>query len=258
MKRLEHHPVSEAFPLMEGDDFKEFVEDIRRNGLLCPIELYEGKIIDGRNRYRACLELGIEPEVVDVDGHVSDPGGYVISLNIHRRHLSISRRAMSMARLRDIYDAKAKERQRQSKGRGQKGKEVCPDLNGQSRDKLGKLAKVSGRTIDKATKILKHGSKELIRAVETDQVTVNRAVTVLDRPKSEQLKALNVKPREPKTRENNGQWKTKTIRRERIERLFNGVDDLVTYLNRGDMFACAYTAWEKATVIHEDVKSMLR
>jgi len=64
-KQLEFHPLADIFPMMEGAEFAELVEDIRTNGLRNAIMLHEGKILDGRNRYRACLALGIEPVQID-------------------------------------------------------------------------------------------------------------------------------------------------------------------------------------------------
>jgi ParB-like chromosome segregation protein Spo0J len=87
---LHFHPLADIFPLMEGAEFDELVEDIKANGLRDPIVLFEGKILDGRNRYRACLKAGVDPypecHVFNYPG--DDPTSFVISKNIHRRHLT--------------------------------------------------------------------------------------------------------------------------------------------------------------------------
>lgn len=59
----EFHEVENLFPMMTPEEFSELKNDIAANGLIEPIWLHNGKIIDGRNRYNACLELGIEPQV---------------------------------------------------------------------------------------------------------------------------------------------------------------------------------------------------
>jgi ParB-like chromosome segregation protein Spo0J len=93
----EFHEIANVFPLMEGEDFRKLVEDIRTNGLLDPITLYEDKILDGRNRYRACIAAGVEPFFVWYGG--DDPAGFVWSKNEVRRHLSASQRAIAVAKL---------------------------------------------------------------------------------------------------------------------------------------------------------------
>jgi ParB-like chromosome segregation protein Spo0J len=59
---LEFHPLADIFPLLEGEEFNNLVSDIKANGLHEAIIVYEDKILDGRNRYRALLALGIDPE----------------------------------------------------------------------------------------------------------------------------------------------------------------------------------------------------
>jgi ParB-like chromosome segregation protein Spo0J len=88
---LPFHPLANLLPPMGDDEFHELVTDIGKNGLLTPIALYEGQILDGRNRYRACLEAGIKPEFVTYKG--SDPPAFVVSTNIHRRHLTADQRS---------------------------------------------------------------------------------------------------------------------------------------------------------------------
>ena len=82
----ELHPLCTFFPRITGAEFDALVSDIKANGLREPIIIHDGMILDGGNRYRACLEAGIEPSVMKFggDGLVS----YVLSANLHRRHLS--------------------------------------------------------------------------------------------------------------------------------------------------------------------------
>jgi len=87
---LNFHPAAEIFPLLEGPEFAALVADIATHGQLEPIRLYDGMILDGRNRYRACLELGLKPVTNEYTG--DDPQALVVSLNLYRRHLSRSQR----------------------------------------------------------------------------------------------------------------------------------------------------------------------
>ncbi len=87
--RYAHHPLAEMFPLLKDAEFDDLVEDIRKHGLRDPISLFEQKIIDGRNRERACIKAGVEPRYhsIEFDNHDA-AAAYVISKNIRRRHLT--------------------------------------------------------------------------------------------------------------------------------------------------------------------------
>lgn len=99
---IEFHPVAGLFPLLEDEAFEALVEDVRENGLREPMILHaDGRIIDGRNRYRACLAAGVEPQFRTWEGDVEDGAAlraYVLSANLHRRHLDDSQRCMVAAR----------------------------------------------------------------------------------------------------------------------------------------------------------------
>jgi len=98
---LKFHPLAGIFPLMEGAEFDELVADIKAHGLREPIVLYQGLILDGRNRYRACIKTGVEPSFVPSTWQVlnDDPAGYVISANIRRRHLTPEDKIKYLAQL---------------------------------------------------------------------------------------------------------------------------------------------------------------
>ena len=95
---------------MSDDEFSALVEDIRANGQRQPIYIHDGKIVDGRNRYRACQKLGIEPDTRAWDG-VGSLVSFVVSLNLQRRHLTSSQKAVVAMDVLPMLEAEAKERQ---------------------------------------------------------------------------------------------------------------------------------------------------
>lgn len=76
---------------MTQEEFNGLKQDIKVNGLNNPIITLEGKILDGRNRYKACNEAGVNPSFKEFDG--DNPRKFVVSENLHRRHLTSDQRA---------------------------------------------------------------------------------------------------------------------------------------------------------------------
>src|SRR5262245_61284071 len=91
------HALANLFPLMEGEAFESFTADVKANGLREPITPLDGAILDGRNRFQACKQAGIEPRYENYEG--GDPLGFILSVNVSRRHLTASQRTMVAARL---------------------------------------------------------------------------------------------------------------------------------------------------------------
>jgi hypothetical protein len=99
---LKFHPLADKFDLIEGLEFDELVADIKANGLRERIVLFQGMILDGRNRYRACLAAGVTREFYNGDNVIKDEAAaraFVISANVRRRHLSAEQKLKALVDL---------------------------------------------------------------------------------------------------------------------------------------------------------------
>jgi ParB-like chromosome segregation protein Spo0J len=104
------HPLAGEFPPIASMEFAALVADIKAKGLREPITLYEGKILDGIHRYRACLQTGVDPQFKTFEGTEQDARAFVNSKNFHRRHLSPKERR---DRLAEFVKANLKKSDRQ-------------------------------------------------------------------------------------------------------------------------------------------------
>jgi len=83
---MQVHKYAKFFPLLEGDEFDNLVNDIRERGLREPIVTFEDAILDGRNRYRACVKAGVAPRFKPyTENGALGALHYVVSMNIRRR-----------------------------------------------------------------------------------------------------------------------------------------------------------------------------
>jgi 16S rRNA G966 N2-methylase RsmD len=172
---VEFHPLAEIFPLIEGPNFDGLVASIRDDGQLEPIYLYEGKILDGRNRYRACLAVGVEPKFRVFEG--KDPLSHVVNLNLHRRHLNESQRAMVAARLANMQHG------------GDRRSEQAANLPLVPQPEAAKRLSVGERSVRSARTVQDHAIPGLVAAVDSGQVPVSRAAS-LARETPEKQKAI--------------------------------------------------------------------
>jgi hypothetical protein len=95
---------------MDGVELNALVEDIRSHGLLEPIVVLDGQVLDGRNRLRACEIAGVEPTFVEWTANGMSPTEWVVSHNLHRRHLTTAQRAALALDLLPRLEAEARER----------------------------------------------------------------------------------------------------------------------------------------------------
>jgi len=97
----------------------------------------------------------------------------VISKNLHRRHLDPTQRGLSAARAREFFDERAKKRQ----GTRTDIPETLPEGSpGDARDEAGEAFGVSGKQVDKASKVLPQGAKPLVEACEWKVLAAQRAI----------------------------------------------------------------------------------
>jgi hypothetical protein len=153
---------------MEGDEYAGLVEDVRLNGLREPIWVDQhGRVVDGRNRKRACLEAGVPCTRRTFEGDDDAILRFVISRNLRRRHLDASQRAAIAAELANIKPGNFA------------GNQHVPSANLQSpllsQAGAAKLMNVSPRSVADAVKVRNEGAPELFRAVKEGKLTVSRA-----------------------------------------------------------------------------------
>ena len=111
------HPAAELFPMMSAEELQGLADDIREHGQREPVILFDGAVLDGRNRLRACELAGVEPRFVTVESEeVVDPIAFVLSLNRHRRHLTPAQVAVLIVDVSDMYAVAAAERHRANGG----------------------------------------------------------------------------------------------------------------------------------------------
>lgn len=170
MTALQFHPLADIFPLIDGDEFDALIQDISANGLQEPIVLFEGQILDGRNRYRACEAAGVSCQYRIHDG--TNPAAYVVSLNLQRRHLSESQRAMVADKLANL-------------NHGQRKSPIGDSAMTQA--EAADMLNVGKRSVERAKEVRDHGVPELQDSVEQKRVSVSAAADIATLAKSEQL-----------------------------------------------------------------------
>lgn len=177
-QELKPHNLANLFPMMNEEEFTRLKKDIKENGLLEEIEVFEGQILDGRNRYKACKEIGIEPKLKEYEGE--NVLQYVISKNLHRRHLTSSQKAIVGLKYKKHYAKLYPQGSRTDLTVGINSYSVKE----QNRDRAGEVVGVSGRYIDMAEEIADKIPHELERITQ-GEVNITKIYTELKRKEAE-------------------------------------------------------------------------
>lgn len=163
--KLTQHPLSAAFPAMSADELTRLTDDISTNGQRTPIVALGVEVLDGWHRYQACTAAGLEPVVEQYQG--DDPAQFVLSLNLHRRHLTDSQRAAAVVLCADWRPTGVTDQVRN-----------VADLPKTARQ-LAEKAHVSTRTIEHAKAAVRAGRGADVR---DGKVSASKAAGVVRKP----------------------------------------------------------------------------
>lgn len=162
MDQIPLHPLCTLFPRMADAEFNALVADIATNGLRQPIVLHESMILDGGNRYRACIAAEVEPDFIEHDG--GNLVSFVLSANMHRRHMTPGQQAAIVASAQDWAKA-------QSVGKPKSGNVTGLDTVASRQAQSG----ASDKTQRDADKVAK-ASPELAKQVAHGEISLPKAI----------------------------------------------------------------------------------
>jgi hypothetical protein len=158
------HPLAKVLPAMSGEDYGQLRDDIAANGLLDPITLYEGKVLDGIHRQKVCAETKVDPRYEQFEG--DDPVRFVFSKNIARRHLTVGQRAMLGTEIQSRYGHGGNR-----KGSKDQVRNSALDL---TRDDVAAIVGVDRSTVTAAARVKKE-RPDLARKVKAGKTSLNAA-----------------------------------------------------------------------------------
>lgn len=186
MNTYEIHPIALVLPEMSPAEYADLKADIAARGCIVPLVIYEGKILDGRHRYRACRETG-QPFYEQFYTE-ADPAGYVLSLNLKRRNLEAGQRAMVASAMANLKKGQQALEDKCANLR------ICTAADNQpviTQAEAAKAAGVSRRTVQTAKAVSENAAPEVVDAVKAGTMSLNAAAKTLP-------KKPDPKPKPPK------------------------------------------------------------
>lgn len=171
---LSRHPLSALFSALDLSEeaLHNLAESIQEQGLLQPIVVLEGQVLDGWNRYQACRLAGIPATTQEFDG--SDAWGYVQAANLHRRHVTPPQRVAVLARYREL-------------ARVPTGTQPAPLPTVKA---LEADLQITHGAAQRAHQVLRAGDPQINAALEAGQISLDRAAKVANLPEPERAAAL--------------------------------------------------------------------
>jgi hypothetical protein len=181
---LEQHTLSAAFPSMGDIEFDALSKSIAKVGLLNPIVLFEGKVIDGWHRYLACTDEGIELKTINLADDI-DPQEYVIAQNKERRHLTQSQLATAAIKVYEWHSEGNNNLPNSAQYAELADDNKINDLgNVKTSAQIAEIAGVSTRTIEQAKQVETKATPEIKAKVQSGEISVSTAVNQMaNKPK---------------------------------------------------------------------------
>jgi len=185
------HAAAALFPMLEAEELKALAEDIRENGLTDPLIAWHPKLgeeavlLDGRNRLAACELAGVEPDWETFEGAEDEVVRYIVSKNIHRRHLTNSQREWVASGIATLKAGRPSEKPRQVAGLSA---DTASDngIAGIPQRKAADLLNVSERGIQRANVVREHGVEELQEALASGEIKTSTAEQIARLPEEAQ------------------------------------------------------------------------
>lgn len=173
---IEVHPLAELIPPMTESEYEELKADIAENGLSQAITLYENKVLDGRHRAKACEEVGVEPRFTEYEGDT--PAHEVISLNVKRRSLTTSQKAVIAVDSLPALEHEAKARQGTRTDIAAAPRQSFGGSSASARSAAEALG-IGTRTVEEAKRVQTEDPEEFerIRHGETSVHTAHKKIT---------------------------------------------------------------------------------
>ena len=158
------HPLCSIFPEMPDAEFDALRDDIEQHGQRDAIVLWDGQILDGRHRMQACLALGIEPKFRTVEMSWEEAKAYVLSVNLTRRHLDASQRAIVASRMATL-----------KKGRPSTEDNASIDALSVTQQEAADALNVGRAQVQRAKKVEQIAAPELFAEVERGKMSLHEA-----------------------------------------------------------------------------------
>lgn len=187
------HEYAEIFPLHDdAEKLQALVDDIKKVGQRNPIVMFEGKVLDGRRRERACFRAGRKPKYKDFKGTHAEALALSWSLNFPQRHLGEGERALCAARYATAehgvnQHTKAEPKKRMAQLAPSSENEENP---GKTREEAAEKFKVSVHDVKRAKAVNEHGCEALQKAVAGEKVSLSDAAKVAKMPHGMQVLAI--------------------------------------------------------------------